>query len=144
MQSAHGLFSRLSYGDEQVNRYYNYKGQEELFQAIHRLRPLRAETDKTILVYSEVPIRDVPLDGVLGDWRDWVDTIRRLCESGQPVTSSDVAREIGSSSIDSGRKRIDVRRELLASLADVDLVGTKFRLSNRTDSEMNGATGQSI
>ena len=87
---------------------------------------MRAENEKTVLVYSEVPIRDVPVDGVLGPKFEWVEAIQKLCEPDDPITTSDVAREIGDGSVDTIRKRPDTKREMLAALAGVDLVGTKF------------------
>lgn len=120
----HQITVRRYFGDDRVERLYDSKCQEELFQAVHRIRPLRGKTPKTILVYSEIPIRDIPVDGVIGPLTKYVDAIRSATAKA-PASTSAVSREF-STRIDAHRKMIERKRELLADLAGVDLVGSKF------------------
>lgn len=130
------------YGDDRAQAYFRQKTQLEVIQALHRCRPLRMEPDqcKEIMIYTDLPLPGVPIDGFLGTWGLVIDALRSGCADDVKMRVTDVARAVESDwkSGDTVKKRTDNARkwigdkerrrpEALALFAEVEWDGKFFR-----------------
>ena len=54
------------YADPRLHALYEQKSLSELYQAFHRARPFGDTRVKEVLVFTDVPVKGVPVDGFLG------------------------------------------------------------------------------
>lgn len=120
------------YGDPRTQRFFAQSFQEEIFQAVHRIRPNRAYEHETveqlILLYTDVPVRSMQIDGFLGKFGIAERGIRSLLENRDSVGATDVAKECLGLAENHEARRGYVRywNEQLAIAAGVDLVDGRF------------------
>lgn len=119
------------YKDPRLQAYFRQKCQMELYQAIHRCRPLRIAPDESrdILIYTNMPIPEVKIDGFLGWEGKAIEELQKLLQGAEQVSAPDLAREL----LQEGQKENSIERRIrrsakkIAELTDLEWDGTHFR-----------------
>lgn len=114
--------------DERVQRLYEQKCHEEVYQALHRVRPNRVEDGQLILLYTELPIRSLPIDGALGRLGKATDAVVELFGEQDEVKVMQVVKkiELNESRYDAVRKWVARNLRAIAALS-----GSRVRTDGR-------------
>ena len=75
------------YADSRLQALYEQKSLSELYQAFHRARPYAQSSVREVLVFTDVPINGVPVDGFFGREGAVFATLSRLLEEGTDVVT---------------------------------------------------------
>lgn len=117
--------------DDNLNSFQVQKVEWELFQALHRSRPIRNEIgqNKTILVYTNVPIPSTKITGATARWGHAVQAIHKALQDKHKCTAMAVATANPWLNIkaNSQEKWVRIHAAKLASLAGVKWSDKRFR-----------------
>jgi hypothetical protein len=117
--------------DDNLNSFQVQKVEWELFQALHRSRPIRVETHQrpTILVYTNVPVPDTKVSSAVGRWGHTVKAIQKALEGNDKCSAMAVAvaKPWLELKLNSQEKWVREHAVELASLAGVQWDGKNFR-----------------
>jgi len=112
------------HGDTRLNTYFRQKCQIELYQALHRCRPhqFQAVKPKEILIYTNMPIPGVHIDGALGWPGRYATTLGKLLSKSTECSVPDLARAVIEPEEEFNTVEIRIRRntEPMAELAAVE------------------------
>ena len=75
------------YADSRLQSLYEQKSLSELYQAFHRARPYAQSNVREVLVFTDVPIDGVPVDGFFGREGAVFATLSRLLEEGNGMVT---------------------------------------------------------
>ena len=122
------------YSDSRLQDYFKQKCQYELYQAIHRCRPLRTKPNQkqSILVYTNIPIPEVPVDNALGWLGRYAERLRLLMTESEACSVPHLARLVRQDD-KFNTVEISIRRhpKELAELAGVEWDSSARRFRTR-------------
>jgi hypothetical protein len=123
------------YLDSRMQAYWVQKSPHELYQALHRCRPHRVGPDerKDVLVYTNMPIPGVVVDGFLGWEGRCVRALEEILANKSMCSAPELARHILDENEKFNTVEMRIRRDAgkLAFYAGIvwDTVAHRFRTS---------------
>jgi hypothetical protein len=84
------------YADPRLHALYKQKSLSELYQAFHRARPYGTTQVKEVLVFSDVPVEGVPVDGFLGQEGKMLQVLTDLLEASDIVSKNQIVDVVQS------------------------------------------------